>query len=128
MRAVARTRPARARRPDAAGGLLLILVVGGPDRGHLLPEPVALLALGVPRPDVSPLAADLDVGLGTLEVQVPGRMPGIAALGADHDEVVALAAVEQRRRPALARFPARTVSSRTGAWPILPPSLPPLRR
>src|SRR5690349_1911896 len=46
---------------DLAVGPLLVVVVVGPDLGHQLPEPLALLTFGDGDRDREPLALDLDL-------------------------------------------------------------------
>ena len=88
---------------DLALRLRLILVVVRPDLVHLLPEPVALLALRGARVRAELVALDLHADLRRLgEVAIPVRMLGRSALRRDDHDVVAVLAEDERRRALLA--------------------------
>src|SRR4029453_6099582 len=83
----------------AVGNLLLVVVVGRPEGGGLLPERRAFRAAGGAGEHLLLLGADLDLDLGVGEdVLVPARMLGRAALGGDDEVAVAGLAVEQREQ------------------------------
>ena len=95
----------------------------------LAPEVGVLLALGDAGADRVALAPELDLALGVgLEVERPGRDLGVAGVGVDHNDVVAIGEVDDRRGALLAELRPVVVSSRTGARPTLPPIRPPLSR
>src|SRR3954447_21027769 len=75
----------------------LVVVVVGPDLGHLTPQLGPLLGRRVPRARPELVVADLDLHLGVLaDVEVPGRVLGRAALRGDDHRVVACHAVDER--------------------------------
>ena len=82
-----------------------------------LPEALALLRLGDAGVDLQVVAADLHgrVWIG-LEVVEPGRVLGVAALGGDDDEVVAVPYVEQRRGALGAALGSDMVEQQHLAW------------
>src|SRR5581483_4683422 len=108
-------RAARARREldrlqhddrDPPRRLPLVLRVGRPELDHLRPEAVALLALGDARLDAELLAADLHLRLVALQVVEPRRVALRAPDRGDEDDPVAVAPVQERRRPHLPGLPA----------------------
>ena len=87
--------------------LQLVIVVGGPAGGHLLPQLRFLLGCGRARMGGEAVVEHLHVDLGLLgEVQVPGRVLRSAAPGGHDEVVVAVAAVDQGRAALLAGSPA----------------------
>ena len=69
----------------------------------LAPELGALLALGDAGADRVALAPELDFALRLgLQVERPGRDLGVAGVGVDHDDVLAVGEVDDRRRALLA--------------------------
>src|SRR5206468_4866798 len=89
-------------------GSLLVLGKRGPDPGHLLIEPVALLAAvnnpGAGLDLLGPVVVrhlDLDLG-GCLDIPEPQRMVRGTTLRSHDDVVVSLAAINQGGRDGLA--------------------------
>ena len=81
--------------------LRLVVVVGRPLGGHRLPHSGFSSGRRRARGGREAVADDLHLDVGVrLEVQVPGRRLGVAALGGDDQVVVPVAAVDQRRRAA----------------------------
>src|SRR2546423_3417306 len=91
---------------DPPRGLLLVAGIPWVDPDHLRPEPLALLALGIPCADAPPLLSDLHLCLLALEIVVPGGVVRSTANGCDQDEVSAVAPVHQRSGALLSRLPA----------------------
>src|SRR5262245_61172444 len=80
----------------AIAGLLLVIVVGRPEHGRVLPELRPLLAARGARPRLELLGGDLNLDLGMGEdVLVPAGMIGRTALRGDDEVAVARLAVEQ---------------------------------
>src|SRR5918995_5233312 len=92
---------------DLPTGLALVVVVVGPDLGHIRPHRSALLRRRGPRPGREALALHLDLDVGILlEVLEPRRVLLVAAVGR-HDQVPAVVLAEdQWREVRLARDPA----------------------
>src|SRR6266545_97500 len=90
--------------------LALVVVIGGPDLGHQLPQPFPLRPLGRagpgPEPDVLDLHLDLRI---VAQVEVPVGMAPRASLGGHHQVAVAILAEDERLGALLA---AATASSR----------------
>src|SRR5690606_576086 len=82
---------------DVPARLLLVLVVLGPDGGHLPPQRGLLLGRrrASPRGELVALHLDLHLGVG-LQVLVPLRMVVRAALRRDDDVRVAFGLVDER--------------------------------
>src|SRR5437868_10735767 len=106
---------------DVPGRLALVVVVGGPGGGHDRPQLALLLRRRGARAGGEAVALDLDLDLRIgLEVEIPGRRLVGAALRGDHEVVVAVALVDQRRAVALARAPARRGEDERGrALPVV---------
>src|SRR5437867_4285135 len=94
-------------RNDALG-LLLVAVVIGPLLGHDRPQFGPLLGCRRARVSSQLVALDLnlDVRVG-VEVEIPRGVLRGPTFGGDDQVVVAVAAVDQRVKPTLARAPAR---------------------
>ena len=98
----------------------------------LAPEVGALLALGDAGADRVALAADLDLALGVgLQVERPGRDLGVAGVGVDHDDVVAVGEVDDRRGallPGLAPGGGEQQDRRAADLAADPPAAEPVER
>src|SRR5438552_4019576 len=100
---------------NLALGLLLVLVVVRPDRGHQPPECGLLFGGGSPRPRPELVAAYLHLDLRVHdEVQIPLGVLVRAALRRDYDVAAAVAAVNQPRPPEIAGLPAARREAQRG--------------
>src|SRR6185295_10327212 len=91
-----------------AGELLLVIVEAGVLLVVLAPEPLALLARGDAGKDRVALATALDFALRIgLQVERPGWDLGVAGVGVDHDHVLAVGEVDDRRGALLSGLASR---------------------
>src|SRR5215212_3993460 len=101
----------------------LVVVVVGPDLGHLAPQLGPFLGRRVPCARLELVVADLDLHLGVVaDVQVPGRVLGRAALRGDDHRVVARHAVDERAAALRAGLAALGGEDQRGgaALPVVP--------
>src|SRR6266540_1771908 len=77
--------------------LALVVVVGGPDLGHEVPQLFPLRPLGRAGPGPEPVVLDLHLDLGIVaQVQVPVGMALRASLGGHHQVAAAVLAEDER--------------------------------
>jgi len=110
---------------DAFLVVRIVGVFGGDDR----PETLAFLRACLPCGDGYDLRPNLDLcSWVRLQVQPPHGMIGLSPIGGNHDEVVSLGQVKQRRYALLALLRPMVVRSKIGLPPIFRPTAPPVRR
>src|SRR5271166_424909 len=107
---------------DLAAGLLLVVVVGRPDRRHLPPHLRLFFRRGNPGPCRELVAHDLDADIGVRDqVEIPGRRLVRPALGRHHQVVIAVLLVDQGMPALLPALAARRgEDQRRRTLPVVP--------